>query len=488
MRALNASLFLVMLACVFLNCPFYSADAHLNVKDNDFAEYDSPEDSESFRNGNEDSFVEVDQEVDHEEEEIKPGHHQSESPPPESQPSGEDVHEEEQPEEESDEFDPYTDEEEFEGYNREKVAKQKISSGGLKITKVPAHLRAGWQAFYMEMLTLMGIIVYAANFFAGKNKNSKLATSWFKAHKVLLEQHFSIVGDDGMSSEPSSGVLVKESESVYTLWCTGRQCCEGMLVELKLLKRHDLVSVMSQMMRPVSDVVRITIYMDDEDMDNFVFALVPKKNASRWQRDLQDLSYFCGDRKSAERYGMQNHVILAETGEVPDYILNTQICSILKKYEDCFDYLHFSDQFVGPKKDEVEEEGGLKMKKPKKVLMFEFKVPGKGRTRSEDMGATEGLVKMVLFLIDRIKTFRLSQAARAKSDKKRREVEQSFLKQLHTQRQEAAQSKREEKARLEKEKLMNEQDPDKQRRMEDAFNKRDAKKRSAKVKSLKVRM
>lgn len=489
MRALNAGLFLAMLACVLLHRPWNSANAHLNMKeDNDFAEYDQPED-DSFR-GEEDAYLEeVDQEVEHEEEEIKPGHHQT--LPQESQPSASEVHEEESPEEETDEFDPYTDEEEFIGYNREKQAKQKIggaNGGGLHITKVPAHLRAGWQAFYMEMLTLMGIIVYAANFFAGKNKNSKLATSWFKAHKVLLEQHFSIVGDDGMSSEPSSGVLVKESESVYTLWCTGRQCCEGMLVELKLLKRHDLVSVMSQMMRPVSDVVRITIYMDDEDMDNFVFALVPKKNASRWQRDLQDLSYFCGDRKSAERYGMQNHVILTETGEVPDYILNTQICSILKKYEDCFDFLHFSDQFVGPKKDEVEEEGGLKMKKPKKVLMFEFKVPGKGRTRSEDMGATEGLVKMVLFLIDRIKTFRLSQAARAKSDKKRREVEQSFLKQLHTQRQEAAQAKREEKARLEKEKLMNEQDPDKQRRMEDAFNKRDAKKRTAKVKSLKVRM
>ena len=49
----------------------------------------------------------------------------------------------------------------------------------------------------------------------------------FKAHKPLLEQHFSIVGDDGMSKEPQSGVLVKESESVYTLWCTGRQYCEG---------------------------------------------------------------------------------------------------------------------------------------------------------------------------------------------------------------------------------------------------------------------
>lgn len=33
-----------------------------------------------------------------------------------------------------------------------------------------------------------------------------------------------------------SGALIKESENVFTLWCSGRVCCEGMLVELKLIK------------------------------------------------------------------------------------------------------------------------------------------------------------------------------------------------------------------------------------------------------------
>jgi len=387
-----------------------------------------------------------------------------------------------------DEFDPFTDEEEFEGYNKDKLSsKVKLPSPGLHITKVPVHLRAGWQAFYLELLTLVGIFVYAANFFTGKNKNSKLATSWFKAHKPVLEQHFSIVGDDGMSTDPQSGVLVKESESVYTLWCTGRQYCEGMLVELRLLKRHDLVSVISQLLRPKSEIIKVTVYMDEEDMDNFVFSLLPKKQAAKYQKELQDLSFFCGEKKSAERFGLPDYCILSEIGEVADFVLSTQICNILKKYESCFESLHFSDQFVGPKKDEVEEEGSAKLRKPKKVLLFEFKIPGSGRTKASDMGATEPLVKMVLFLIDRIKAFKLSQQARLKSDKKRREVEQSFLKQSHSQRQEAAQARREEKARLEKEKLMAEEDPDKQRRMEESIAKRDAKKRGPKVKSLKVR-
>jgi len=42
------------------------------------------------------------------------------------------------------------------------------------------------------------------------------------------------VGDDGSSEEPQQGILVKETESLYSLWCTGRVGCDGMLVEIKV--------------------------------------------------------------------------------------------------------------------------------------------------------------------------------------------------------------------------------------------------------------
>ncbi len=52
-----------------------------------------------------------------------------------------------------------------------------------------------------------------------------------------------------------SGELMKESENVYSLWCSGRVCCEGMLVTLKLLKRQDLVSTIAKMFKPTSDQI-----------------------------------------------------------------------------------------------------------------------------------------------------------------------------------------------------------------------------------------
>ena len=46
----------------------------------------------------------------------------------------------------------------------------------------------------------------------------------------------SSAGDDGKAEPGSGGALLKESENMYTLWCSGRVCCEGMLVQLKFLK------------------------------------------------------------------------------------------------------------------------------------------------------------------------------------------------------------------------------------------------------------
>lgn len=95
-----------------------------------------------------------------------------------------------------------------------------------------------------------------------------------------------IIGDDGTSKEAvSTGKLNQENEHIYNLWCSGRVCCEGMLIQLKVgavhdviqemalscedvaldvhkscclfqfLKRQDLLNVLARMMRPACDQV-----------------------------------------------------------------------------------------------------------------------------------------------------------------------------------------------------------------------------------------
>jgi hypothetical protein len=55
---------------------------------------------------------------------------------------------------------------------------------------------------------------------------------------------------------------------------------------------------------------------------------------------------------------------------------------------------------------------------------------------------------------------------KTKAEKKRQAVADAFLKTTHQHRQEAAQARREEKTRERKQRLMEEEDPEKQRRLE----------------------
>ena len=56
--------------------------------------------------------------------------------------------------------------------------------------------------------------------------------------------------------------------------------------------------------------------------------------------------------------------------------------------------------------------------------------------------------------------------AKLKAERSRQKTVESLQKAAHSQRTEAAQTRREEKRRAEKERMMNEDDPDKQRKLE----------------------
>lgn len=63
------------------------------------------------------------------------------------------------------------------------------------------------------------------------------------------------LGDDGSSAEPTSGVLMKESDHSYVMWCSGRIGVEGMLVQLKMVKRQDLVNFLQRIAKPITDQI-----------------------------------------------------------------------------------------------------------------------------------------------------------------------------------------------------------------------------------------
>jgi len=382
------------------------------------------------------------------------------------------------------------DNEEFEGY--EPKTNPSFKDHTLIVRDVPQHLQNSWESYYMEILMVTGLLAYIMNYIIGKNKNSRLAHAWFNSHRELLESNFALVGDDGTSKEATStGKLNQENEHIYNLWCSGRVCCEGMLIQLKFLKRQDLLNVLARMMRPACDQVQIKVTLNDDDMDTFVFALGTKKAMARMQKDMQDLSEFCNDKpKSGAKYGLPESLsILSEMGEVTDGLMDNKMVHYITNHADKIESIHFSDQFSGPKV--MQEEGQpLKLPETKKTLLFTFNVPGMGNTSPKDMDTLLPLTTMVIYTIDKVKKLRLNREGKQKADRNRARVEENFLKQTHAQRQEAAQTRREEKKRAEKERIMSEEDPDRQRRMEEAAQRREqkkAEKKQMKMKQIKVK-
>lgn len=146
----------------------------------------------------------------------------------------------------------------------------------------------------MELIMLAGLLAYFANYLVGRSKNSKLASLWLSTHKQILEENFVLVGDDGKVESSEEGTqFLKESESLYTLWCSGRTCCEGMLVELKMIKRQDLVSILADIMRPSLDQIHFKVEISKDAMDSFVFCVAAKRTGSRLFKELADLVSIC---------------------------------------------------------------------------------------------------------------------------------------------------------------------------------------------------
>lgn len=76
------------------------------------------------------------------------------------------------------------------------------------------------------MIMIAGLLAYFANYFAGRSKNSKIASQWLQTHRSLLEDNFAMIGDDSQKERMEADGFIKESESIYTLWCSGRTCCK----------------------------------------------------------------------------------------------------------------------------------------------------------------------------------------------------------------------------------------------------------------------
>lgn len=339
----------------------------------------------------------------------------------------------------------YWDEDEFEGLPVEQPPPQtpKVTENDAspndpdpKTTSKPQTTAVSKKSFTVEIICGSFLIAFLINYFTGKRENENLALAWaakFATKGSIFEKNFSLLG---VGEGEDSPLLLKEGQNVFKFYASGRRYCQGLLATMELKSRHDLISRLFNLVVPCKDEITFEVYMNDESMDQVVFALAKKKAAKGMQKEIRDLQRFAGlvPTPSGRKWVVDELSVISESKEVAgDLITETVLEQVFgdkafEKYGKDFISMHFSDQHFGTHK---------------KMLLFKFALPG-----ANHMADMTRLVALVPYYIDLIGRYKLSSQARSKTEAARVKAAQEAYKELQNARQEALQKKKADRKKM----------------------------------------
>lgn len=273
--------------------------------------------------------------------------------------------------------------------------------------------------YYMELGFISFLVLYIINYFIGSRKNKQIATAWASEYKDFFKEQFTSVGEN-------NAILIRESQHTYRMICTGRENCIGLQVNLRLNRRYDLVSLIYGFFSPSSDLVDIQVALDESQMDSFVFALTYSLEGREMIKDLRDIKELTKNNKVE---GLNNQFIVnSEFRDATSSILRDTVKSTLNKFKDYVRLIYITDQ-------------SIQSTRYKKVARFVYVLPSQDKI-SELMT----LFKMTLYIIDRIKDFKLNPSQKKKASERRFNLTKEERKQALEEKQEELQRKKYENA------------------------------------------
>ncbi|KAL0422248.1 UNVERIFIED_CONTAM: hypothetical protein Slati_3247700 [Sesamum latifolium] len=324
--------------------------------------------------------------------------------------------------------------------------------------KFPKKLTSYW----VEIVCVPFLVLFTINYFMGKRENENIALAWatkFAAKDSIFDKNFSLLG---VGETEDSPLLLKEGQNVFRFYASGRRFCSGLLATMELKSRHDLISRLYNTVVPCKDEITFEVYMNDEAMDQVVFALARKKLAKTMHKEERDLQRFAAlvTPPSGRKWVAEELQVVSESKEVAgDLITDVVLDQVFgdkafEKFGIGFISMHFSDQHLGSNK---------------KMLVFKFAMPD-----ANNMADMTRLVALIPYYIDLIGRYKLSSHARSKTEAARLKVAQEIYKELQNARQEALQKKKAEQ----KKKL----DEAESKLSAEALRKREAKERARQMK------
>ncbi|KAF1001620.1 uncharacterized protein At5g49945-like [Apium graveolens] len=337
----------------------------------------------------------------------------------------------------------YWDEDEFEGLPEKTQMPSDVSEITEDATEVEKEemkpkesVKRGLSYYTIEIICVAFLIMFLINYFTGKKENENIALAWattFATKNSIFEKNFSLLG---VGEGDDSPLLLKEGQNVFKFYASGRRFCQGLLATIELKSRHDLISRLYNMVVPCKDEISFEVYMNDDAMDNVIFAMAKKKAAKTMQKEERDLQRFANlvSQPSNRKWVVEELGVVSESKEVAGDLITEAVLEqvfgekAFEKFGKGFISMHFSDQYPGSHK---------------KILMFKFAIPD-----INHMTDMTRLVALVPYYIDLIGRYKLSSQARSKTEVARNKLAQEVYRELQYARQEELQRKKADRRKI----------------------------------------
>lgn len=189
------------------------------------------------------------------------------------------------------------------------------------------------RSYTVEIVCGVFFIAFVVNYFIGKRENENIALAWvtkFAVRGSIFDKNFSLVG---VGKDEDSPLLLKEGQNVFKFYASGRRFCQGLVATLELKRRHDLISRVFDVVVGRKDEVRIEVFMNDEAMDQVVFALAKRREVKRVQKEERDVQRFgslMSSQPGSRKWVSEDLVVVSEVKEVAgDLITETVVEQVL---------------------------------------------------------------------------------------------------------------------------------------------------------------
>ncbi|KAE8688418.1 putative sodium/metabolite cotransporter BASS1 [Hibiscus syriacus] len=169
----------------------------------------------------------------------------------------------------------YWDEDEFEGLPAEQPPPEPVrdtenatpNDPDPKATSKSQGAIVSKKSFTLEIICGSFLIVFAIDYFTSKCENENLALAWaakFATKGSIFEKKFSL---SGVGEGDDSPLFLKEGQTVFKFYASGRRYCQGLLTTMELKSRHDLISRLFNLVVPCKVQITLEVYMNDEGME-----------------------------------------------------------------------------------------------------------------------------------------------------------------------------------------------------------------------------